>query len=215
MALHIGEFPAHALTEQELRAWRAVPAAIASDELNRACTPDAGLKPVAAGGPLVGLACTVRTMAGDNLALHHAVARAVPGSVLMIDAGGYERSAVWGGILHKAAQMRGLAGIVVDGCIRDLADIRASPLACYARGAVPAGPHKGWGGEINGAIQIGGAVVRAGDLVIGDEDGLAIVPYEDRAAVLDRCLRRIAMEADMLRRIEAGETTVEIMGLSV
>jgi regulator of RNase E activity RraA len=213
MALQIGDFPAHTLTETELEAWRGIPAAIASDELNRGSTPDAGLKPITRHVSLAGLAFTVRAMAGDNLALHHAVARALPGSVLMIDAGGYDRNAVWGGILHKAAQMRGIAGVVVDGCIRDVAEIRSSPVACYARGAVPAGPHKGWGGEIGGTIQLGGAVVRAGDLVIGDADGLAIVPYAERAAVLDLCRKRIAMEHEMLRRIEAGETTVEIMGL--
>ena len=215
MALHINAFPDHALTHAELEAWRAIPASIASDELNRASTPDAGLKKISSNTPLVGLAFTVRTMAGDNLALHHAVSRAVPGSILMIDAGGYDRNAVWGGILHTAARLRGVVGVVVDGCIRDVAEIRSSPVACYARGHVPAGPHKGWGGEINVTVQIGRAAVKAGDLVIGDEDGLTFIPFEDRAAVLERCRKRIAAEAEVVRRIEAGETTVEIMKLAV
>lgn len=207
-------FPEHALSPAEVEKWRAVPAAIASDELNRSATPDAGLKRITPDAPLAGLAFTVRAMAGDNLALHHAVARAVPGSILMIDAGGYDRNAVWGGILHKMAQARGVAGVVVDGCVRDVAEIRASPVACYARGQVPAGPHKGWGGEINGNVQIGGAVVRPGDLVIGDEDGLAVIPFEDREAIYLRCRERMRAEAEIVRRIEAGETTVEIMKLS-
>ena len=73
MPLHINAFPDHALTHAELEAWRAIPTSIASDELNRTSTPDAGLKKISSNTPLVGLAFTVRTMAGDNLALHHAV----------------------------------------------------------------------------------------------------------------------------------------------
>lgn len=215
MGLQINAFPDHALSAAEVEKWRGIPAAIASDELNRTATPDAGLKLVTPAAPLVGLAFTVRAMAGDNLALHHAVARAVPGSILMIDAGGYDRNAVWGGILHRMAQARGVAAVVVDGCIRDVAEIRSSPVACYGRGNVPAGPHKGWGGEINGTIQIGGAVVNPGDLVVGDEDGLTIIPYAERGAIYQRCRERIKAEADIIRRIEAGETTVEIMNLSI
>ncbi len=109
----------------------------------------------------------------------------------------------------------GIVGVVVDGCIRDVAEIRLSPIACYARGHVPAGPHKGWGGEINVTVRIGRAAVKAGDLVICDEDGLTFIPFEDRAAVIERCHTRIVAEAKVVRRTEAGETTVEIMKLAV
>ena len=215
MALLLNPPTTNVITEAELREWRRMPTAVISDELNRTCTADAGIKPLTDTGPLVGPALTVRTMAGDNLALHHAVASLTPGMVLVIDAGGYHRNAVWGGILHKAAEKARAAGVIVDGAIRDLAEIRVSPVACYARSVVPAGPHKGWGGEINGCVQFGGTVVKAGDLVIGDDDGLAFVPYSTRAAILDRCRARIGMETEILRRIAAGEKTVDIMGLKV
>jgi RraA family protein len=201
------------LSEIEIAAWRVIPTAIASDDMNRTSTADAGIRPVTKLGPLVGLAVTVRVAAGDNLALHHAVSRPGHGKILVIDAGGYLRTAVWGGILHKAAEKQGYIGVIVDGCIRDVAEIRESRLACYTRGIVPAGPHKGWGGEINGPVQFGGVVVRPGDLVLGDEDGLAIVPYPERAAILEKCRARLANEASTLQRLDAGETTVQIFNL--
>src|SRR5690606_18405294 len=113
--------PSHSLTDAELAEWRQIPAAIASDELNRAGTGDASIRPITRTPPFVGLATTVRVAAGDNLALHHSVAEEGRGRVLMIDAGGYARNAVWGGLLHKAAEKAGYVAVVVDGCIRDSA----------------------------------------------------------------------------------------------
>lgn len=213
MALWKFDAPAGSLSQAELEAWREVPTTVASDELNRAGAMDAGIRPVTANGRMVGLATTVRVPAGDNLALHHAASEIGEGRVLVIDAAGYDRAAVWGGLLHKAAQLRGCKGVVIDGCIRDLAEISVSPLSCFARGIVAAGPHKGWGGEINTPIQAGGTTVRPGDIVIGDEDGVVVVPYAERARILEGCRRRLAAEAEMLRRIEAGESTVSILGL--
>jgi RraA family protein len=201
------------LTEEEVAEWRKIPAAVASDELNRTATLDAGIRPVTRNGSFAGVAMTVRAAAGDNLALHHAVAQPGHGCVLMVDAGGYDRNAVWGGILQRAAEVAGFTAVVVDGCIRDSAEIAASKISCYARGIVPAGPHKGWGGEINGEIQVGGAVVRPGDVVIGDEDGVTIIPFADRAEVLVRAQARVAMEKEMIQRIGRGEKTIDILKL--
>jgi 4-hydroxy-4-methyl-2-oxoglutarate aldolase len=213
--LAVHNFPAstQTLTDRELDEWRRIPAAIASDELNRSCTVDAGIRPITHNGPFVGPAVTVRVAAGDNLALHHAVSQPGHGRVLMVDAAGYDRAAVWGGILHRAAEKAGYIAIVVDGCIRDSAEIAASKISCYARGIVPAGPHKGWGGEINGVIQVGGAVVRPGDVVLADEDGVTIIPFADQAAVFERAKARVALEEAILQRIERGEKTVDIFEL--
>lgn len=205
--------PAWTLTAMEVAAWRNIPTSAASDELNRAGTVDAGIRPINRNGRLAGIAVTVRVPAGDNLALHHAVSRRADGCVLMVDAGGYDRTAVWGGILHKAAEKAGYVAVVVDGCIRDSVEIAASKVSCYARGVVPAGPHKIGGGEINAVIQLGGTVVRPGDIVLADEDGIAIVPFDDRAKVLQRAQARLAMEAEIIGRIEGGEHTIDIMGL--
>jgi 4-hydroxy-4-methyl-2-oxoglutarate aldolase len=213
MSLIVHDMPEPLLPSPELSPWRAVPTAILSDELNRGGTADASISPVRPVVGMVGQAITVSAMAADNLAIHLAVSSAPPGTVLVVDAGGYRRNAVWGGILHRAAELRGLAGVVIDGCVRDIAELRASPLPCYAVGVVPAGPHKGWGGTINGPVQVGGCLVRPGDIVIGDDDGIAVVPIERRTELLQLCTRRIEAERAFLERLAAGETTVEILGL--
>lgn len=213
MALIVRPFTRPLLDEAEIAPWRSIPTAILSDERNRAGAADGSIRAMTSGSTMVGQAYTVSAMAGDNLAIHHAIATAFPGTVLAIDAGGYLRNAVWGGITHRAAELRRLAGIVVDGCIRDVAEIRASALPCYAAAIVPAGPHKGWGGTINGSIQIGGCVVEPGDIVVGDDDGVAVVPFDERADLLKRCIARMAFEQSVLRRLDGGETTVEILGL--
>jgi len=202
------------LAGDELDAWRCLATAIISDELNRSGTMDCGIRPI---GPVdtvfVGPALTVRTMIGDNLAIHHAVAEAPAGAFLVIDAGGLGPNAVWGGVLQKAAEMRGVAAVVVDGCVRDTADIRASQVPCFARGTVPAGPQKAWGGEINGTISAGGCTVAAGDLIVADADGIAVVPMEGRSGIRARAQQRMRDEKAIIERLQAGETTVRIFGL--
>lgn len=202
------------LKSADLDGWAAFGTAIVSDELNRSQTMDPGLRPVrSVGSAIVGHALTVRSMVGDNLAIHHAIAEAPSGAVLVIAAGGLGPNAVWGGILHRAAELKGLVAVIVDGCIRDSAEICASPVPCYARGTVPAGPQKGWGGEINGRISAGGCVVEGGDLVLADDDGVVVVPGNEQEAVRARCEARVTAERAIIERLEAGETTVEIFDL--
>ena len=206
--------PAHTIDATEREAWRGLATAVVSDELNRTQTMDWGMRPVGeVAGVAVGTALTVRTMVGDNLAIHHAVAEAPEGAVLVIDAGGTGPNAVWGGVLHRAVELKGVAAVIVDGCVRDAADIRASSVRCYARGIVPAGPQKAWGGEINAPVAVGGVVVAPGDLVLADEDGVVVVPFATRTGVMSRARQRIDNEQDIGRRLEAGETTVKIFKL--
>lgn len=210
MAL-IVEHPQHRrLAPEALEPWRAIPTTIASDETNRAGGLDAGIKPVGDGMRIAGQAVTVEVMAGDNAAIQHALATAPAGSVLVVDAGGLMRNAVWGGITHRYAELRRLGGVVIDGCVRDVAEIRASSLAVFARGAVPNGPHKGFGGAINRPIQCGGRPVRPGDLVLGDDDGVVVVPLEQAEEVLARCQAKLQREARLLERLSAGESILEI-----
>lgn len=202
------------IPESELSAWRGVPTAIISDELNRFHVMDAGMRLIGPGrSSAAGPALTVRTMESDNLAIHHAVAGATEGVVLVIDVGGSGRNAVWGGILHRAAELRGIRAVIVDGYVRDSDELKASRVPCYARGVVPGGPQKAWGGEIDGTISAGGCVVSSGDLVVADNDGIVVVPRSMRAAILAGAERRIEAEKSILERLNAGETTVEIFGL--
>ncbi len=137
----------------------------------------------------------------------------MPGTVLVIAAGGLGPNAVWGGILHRAAELKGAVAVIVDGCIHDSAEICASPVPCYACGTVPAGPQKGWGGEINCHISAGGCVVEGGDLVLADDDGVVVVPGDEQEAVRARCGARAIAERAIVERLEAGEPTVAIFDL--
>ena len=213
MTLTIHASEARRLGAADLAPWRDVPVAVIGDELNRGRMMQAAIKPVAPGMGFVGQAVTVRCMVGDNLALHHALTLCSPGNVIVADARGHEDTAVWGGIMHKAAHARSLAAIVVDGAMRDVAELRESGLPAYCRAIVPAGPHKGFGGEINGPIQCGGVAVEPGDLVVGDDDGVIVIPLDQLEGLHARCLARMKNEQAVLAGIEAGKTTVELLGL--
>jgi regulator of RNase E activity RraA len=213
MALTVHDGPKDRLSLQQLDNWRSVPVAIIGDELNRAQMMHAAIKPVAPGMTFAGQALTVHCMVGDNSALHYAIANAYSGAVLIADARGHQETAVWGGILHAAAKHKEMAAVVIDGAMRDVAELRDSGLPAYCRAIVPAGPHKGFGGEINGPIQCGGVSVRAGDLVVGDDDGVVVVRPEQQDGLLERCLNRMKREEEIVAGIKEGKSTVELLGL--
>jgi 4-hydroxy-4-methyl-2-oxoglutarate aldolase len=213
MALHVNPAPELWLGENDLAAWRAVPVAVAGDELNRTQIMSAAIKPVAPGMGFAGLALTVGIMVGDNAPMHYALADAWPGAVMVVDAQGYEDTAVWGGIMHHAAERRGLGAVVFDGAMRDVAELRESRLPAFCRAIVPAGPHKGFGGVINGPIQCAGVPVNPGDLVLGDDDGVIVIRPDQMDGLMARCRARMAMEEEVMAGIDAGKTTVELLGL--
>lgn len=201
------------LSSEELKQWDGAEAAAVSDCLQRAQAMDGGIQPLDPNMRLVGQARTVRCTVGDNSALHAALSLAEPGDVLVADAGGFLRNAVWGGLMTEAAKRKGIAGIVVDGAIRDRTEITAGGFPCFARGSVPAGPHKNFGGEIDGLIACGGIPVRAGDLVVADADGVVVVPLSRVNTTLAdyRDLKR--KEAQTLLALDNGETLAGIYGV--
>ncbi len=203
------------LSPEALAAWGEIPPAVASDCMNRENFMAAAIKPVRAGTTLVGQARTVTSMVGDNGVSHVATALLGPGEVLVIDAGGYQDVAVWGGVATRAAMARGAAGVVIDGAVRDVAEIRELGFPCYARAAVPGGPHKGFGGTIDGAIACAGCPVAPGDIVLGDDDGVAVVPLAAQAALLAACRDKLTQEEDWLAELAAGKTMAEILGIGV
>ncbi len=196
-----------------LERWRGVPPAVVSDCMNRSNVMAAAIKPVAAGMQVIGQARTVTCMVGDNSAVHAAIGMMEPGEVLVVDAGGYEDTAVWGGIMTRAALQRGLAGLVVDGAVRDVAEIREFGFPCFARAAVPAGPHKGFGGIIDGPVSCAGCPVKPGDLVLGDDDGVCVVPLERAQELLAASLDKIAQEERINANTAAGGLPSDGMGL--
>ena len=198
------------LSEETLAAWRKIPPAIVGDCMNRTNLMVGAINPVKEGTVLVGQARTVQVMVGDNSALHVATGLVKAGEVIVADAGGYMDTAVWGGIMTRAAMSRNIGGIVVDGTIRDMSEIKELGFPCFSRGAVPAGPHKGFGGIIDGVISCAGAPVSPGDIVIGDDDGVAIVPLARQAELLKASQEKMAQEeqtnADTANGILPGTT---------
>ena len=201
------------LSPETLEAWRAIPPAIVSDCMNRTHYMAGAIKPLKPGLPLVGQARTVTGMVGDNGISHAAIALAEKGEVLVIDAGGHEDVAIWGAIMTHAAMARGIAGVVIDGANRDAAEIRELGFPCYSRAQVPSGPHKGFGGIIDGPISCGGCPVRPGDLIIGDDDGIAVVPLEWADDMLAASKEKLAQEEETMKAIAEGKTSADILGI--
>jgi regulator of RNase E activity RraA len=153
---------------------------------------------------LVGRAITVKTRAGDNLMIHKALDMAEPGDVIVVEGSGDVTQAVAGELMLLHAKARGLAGFVIDGAIRDLAAFREHDFPCYARGHTLRGPSKVGPGEINIAVSVGSMAVRAGDLIVGDEDGVIAVPVDQLELVLQGARKQAEREDQRKQAIAAG-----------
>ena len=187
-----------------LAGFRASATAVISDNLGR--LPGAvGLKPFHKfGGTMAGTALTVRVVAGDNLFVHKALDLVRPGDVVVVDGDGEENRALVGEILMTIAQVRGAAGFVVNGAIRDAGALARSAFPCFARSAIHRGPYKNGPGEINVPVSVGGFVIAPGDIVVGDEDGVVAFPQSVAAALLGAVQAQEKKEEEILRSIRAG-----------
>jgi regulator of RNase E activity RraA len=155
---------------------------------------------------VVGPACTVKVYPGDNLMVHKALDLAEPGDVIVIDTSGSAMTAVLGDLISTKARHRGIAGFVVDGLVRDLAGIRAlGDFPVFGCGVTPIGPlHRG-PGEINHPISAGGVVVHAGDVVVGDLNGVVVVPREIADTLLSRLETGARKESDYVAAVARGD----------
>ncbi len=164
---------------------RGIPAANLADCMGRNAAI-VGLAPLN-GSALLGVAFTVRCPAGDNLMFHAALDLARPGDVLVIESGGDGSRALCGELMAHYARSRGLAGFVVDGCVRDRAAlVRLTDFPVYAKGTVPTGPTRSGGGEINCPVTVGAQEIRPGDILAGDGDGLVVIRPEEAADLARR-----------------------------
>lgn len=184
-----------------------------SDCLNRMHVVQGGVHSLFNGARCAGPAFTVEEVEGGNLMSHIALDLVAPGDVLVIDGKGVTSRACWGGLQTLMGKIRGLAGIVVFGAIRDIEEMRSQGLPIFALGASPSGPFKGWGGYINFPLALPGVVIRPGDVIVGDDDGLVVIPVEDLEALIPMCEQRQAMEQEWFARVKNGESTLEVVGL--
>jgi regulator of RNase E activity RraA len=177
-----------------------------SDAVGSLYTMDPGLRPLYSPMPrVVGQALTVKTPPGDNLTVHGALGMVQPGDVLVVDSRGYTGACATGAMSLIVPIKRGLRGVVVDGAWRDAAELRALNIPICARGLAAFSPPKERLGEINVPVSCGGVVVNPGDIVVGDEEGVVIVPRDVAAAVaasLPKYERRSAVDDYDLAHLE-------------
>jgi regulator of RNase E activity RraA len=175
------------------------------DALGRFAAIDYQIKPLDPQMELVGSALTVWTRPCDNIAIYKALEMAQPNDVLVIATNGYTTNSVSGELTTLVGRARGLAGMVIDGMVRDSREIIEIGLPVFARGLTPNSPFKDGPAKINVPVTCGGISVTPGDIVVGDADGVVVVPLESAEATLERVAAIHAKEAAIRAEIESGE----------
>ena len=170
------------------------------------------IKPIDPESHVLGRAVTARCFPGDNLALHQAIYAAKAGDVLVLDVHGYTEAGHFGDIMALACQVRGIAGVILDGSCRDSQDIKAMGFPVFVRAFNPSGTVKKSLGEVNVPVLCGGVLVNPGDIVAGDCDGVVVVPREDEDEVFAHALAKFEKEKHIVEALKAGKTTLEVYG---
>lgn len=160
-----------------------------------------------------GPALTVKTMAIDNGVVHAAIDMAQPGDIIVIDRNGDNKHAPWGEMTSLGAKLRGVAATIVDGPATDIVEIEEMEYLVFCRGISPITTRStGATGEINTTIQCGGVSVSPGDIILADDNGVLVIPPAEVADVVERCEPRVQREAEIRRRLHAGERLSDITG---
>jgi 4-hydroxy-4-methyl-2-oxoglutarate aldolase len=175
---------------------------------------DPAIRPAWPGAKVCGRAATVQCPPGDNLMLHIAVANAPPGAIIVATVGGYLSAGAWGEILTEAARTRGIAGLVIDGAVRDIDAIEAVRFPVFSRGLAIGSCTKERAGQLDGPIQLGGATVCCGDLIFGNADGLVVIEQDRIEEVYEAAVKRRDREAEIVMKLREGRTTLELLGLT-
>ena len=203
------------LTQEVLEKLNKLPTGNVADNNNsvpRQGVMDSAIKPLDPKCHMVGRAVTVRCYPGDNLALHQGIYAAKPGDVLIFDCRGYSDAGHFGDIMALACKMQGIAGVVIDGSCRDAQDIVELGLPVFVRGMNPSGTVKASLGEVNVPVRCGGVLVNPGDIVLGDCDGVVVVPQEKEDEVFAAAQAKFEKEEHLVELLKAGKTTLEIYG---
>lgn len=191
-----------------------IPTGNICDSNDREGSMDASIKPLHRRFQLAGYAMTVRCVPGDNLTIHKAIAEAKPGSVLVIDCNGYTGAGVFGELFATSCIARGIRGVVIDGACRDKNDLVDMNFPVFSKGVNPNGTLKETCGDINSIIECGGRIVKPGDIIIGDGDGVVVVPQEKAEEILQKSQAKKAKEDELKILLAQGKTTAELMGFN-
>jgi len=182
------------------------------DANNKGGNMDLGIKPIDSKCKMAGPAYTVKCNPGDNLAIHKGILDAPAGSVLVVDAGGYCKCGYFGEIMATACMNKGIVGLVIDGAVRDAADLEALGFPVFSRGINPGGTVKETVGRHGEPIICGGLLVETGDMIIGDRDGVAVVAKQRIEFVLEVAEAIATKEIRVLKELASGKSTAEIYG---
>lgn len=177
-----------------------IPVANIGDNMGRLSCVSAAIRPY---GKLrmLGTALTVRGPVGDNLMFHKALDIAQPGDVIVVDGQGDMNHALCGEIMMRYAITRGVAGFLIDGCVRDVEGLAQLDFPVYARGVTPKGPYKSGPGEVNVPVVCGGQAILPGDIIVADADGIVVIRPEDAEWVLAKANAHNAMEVQTFKDI--------------
>lgn len=175
----------------------AFPAALIGDVRNRMGMMSAEIRCLTPGTRLAGTVLPIQVWEGDNLAIHRGLDEARLGDVLVISGNAVTNRSVFGGILAEICIHKGVRGVIVDGAVRDIEEMNDMGIAVFARGVVPAGPSKNGPGTVGKPIACGNVVCSPGDVVIGDRDGIVVIPHQE----IDETLARLPDQEDTERNI--------------
>ena len=170
------------------------------------------IKPISSTMKVCGPAYTVKTMPRDNILLHQAYAYAKPGDVIIANCSGFYEAGYWGDLMSLGAKTKGINGLVIDGCVRDADEIEAMGFPVFSRGLCILGTSNHGDGFLNEPIIIGGVLINPGDIIIGDRDGVVVVPQNRIAEAIEMSLAREAKEENIRRQLRDGKTSLQIYG---
>lgn len=201
-------------SQEQLNQLRALGAATVYEAQGAKGALDNGMKPIDPTVRLAGPAFTVDCRPADNLMLHYAVQKARPGDVLVVDAKGFMEAGPWGDVLTIQAIKVGIAGLVINGCVRDANLIIELGFPVFCRGLSIKGTAKNQPGRVNVPISIGDVLIHPGDIIVGDRDGLAVVPQDEVEVAIAASLEREQEEAQQREAIAQGIFTSDLLGLT-
>lgn len=187
-------------------------AATLHEALGRTGNLPSAIKPIHPGMKICGPAYTVQTMPRDNVLLHRAYAYASPGSVLVVNCSGFYEAGYWGDLMSLGAKTKGIAGLVIDGCVRDADDIEAMGFPVFSRGLCIRGTTNYGEGTLNEPILIGECLIRPGDIIVGDRDGVVVVPQDRIEEAIEKATAREAREEAVRAQLRQGKTSIQIYG---
>lgn len=202
------------ISAEILQKYKTVTAATAHEAMGRLGAMDSAIKPIRTGMRVLGRAFTCKCEPGDNLTLHAALKLAQAGDVIVCSAGGFTEQGLFGDVMASCAKGKGIAGLVVDGGVRDAAELARVGFPVFSRSISIKGAVKESLGTLNQPIVVGGELVSPGDLIIGDDDGVCVVPAARIAETAEASLAREQKEVRFRELLMQGNTTWEMLNLN-